>query len=53
MYDDIAFAEFNSNLNFVPDGILPDFITRSKNYENCSPYQMNFIRDGIIDRLMK
>ena len=45
--------EFDRNSNFVSDDILPDFITRSKNHENYSSYQMNFIRDEIVDTLMK
>ena len=28
------FAEFDRNPNFVPNDILPDFVVRSKNYEN-------------------
>jgi hypothetical protein len=28
-------------------------ITRSKNYKNYSSYQMNFVRNGIINSLMK
>ena len=45
--------EGDRNFNFVCDDILPDFVARSKNHENCSPYQINFVRDGIIDRLME
>jgi hypothetical protein len=45
--------EFDRNSNFVSDDILPDFIARSKNHENYSSYQMNFIRDEIVDTLMK
>ena len=47
------FTEFDLNFNFVSDDILPDFVTRSKNHGNCSPYQMNFIRDEIVDKLME
>ena len=43
--------EFDRNLNFVSDDILPDFVASSKNSGNYSPYQMNFIRDKIIDKL--
>jgi len=49
LHDDVAFAEFNRNPNFVHYDILPDFVTRSKNYENCSHYRINFVRDGIVD----
>ena len=53
MHDDVAFVKFDCNFNFVSDDILPDFVARSKNHENCSPYRMNFIRDEIIDKLME
>jgi len=29
--DDVAFAEFDRNPNFVPDDILPDLVARLKN----------------------
>jgi hypothetical protein len=45
--------EFDRNSNFVSDDILPDFVARSKNHENYSFYQMNFIRDEIVDTLME
>ena len=45
--------EFDRNSNSVSDDILPDFVARSKNHENYSPYQMNFIRDEIVDNLME
>jgi len=38
--DDITFAEFDRNLNFVPDYILPDVVPLLKNQENCSPCRM-------------
>ena len=53
MHDNLAFVEFDRNSNFVSDDILPDFVTRSKNHENCSPYRMNFIRNEIIDKLIE
>jgi len=28
--DDVAFAEFDRNLNFIPDDILPDVVARLK-----------------------
>jgi hypothetical protein len=46
-------VEFDRNSNFVSDDILPDFVVRSKNYGNYSSYQMNFIRDEIVDKLME
>jgi hypothetical protein len=53
LHDDVVFIKFDHNFNFVPDDILPDFIARSKNHGNCSSYRMNFVRDGILDRLME
>jgi len=46
-------VEFDCNFNFVFDDILPDFVAHSKNYENYSPYHMNFIHDEIIDKLIE
>jgi hypothetical protein len=46
-------VEFDRNSNFVSDDILPDFIARSKNHRTYSPYQMNFIYDKIVDKLME
>jgi hypothetical protein len=43
--NDIAFTEFDRNSNFIHDDILPDFVARSKNHENCS--------DEIVDSLME
>jgi len=45
--------KFDLNFNFISDDILPNFGARSKNYGNYSPYQMNFIRDEIINKLME
>ena len=53
MHDDVASVEFDRNSNFVSDDILPDFVARLKNHENYSYYRMNFIRDEIVDKLMK
>jgi hypothetical protein len=51
--DDVAFAEFDRNLNFVPDDILSDVVARLRNQENCSSCWMDFVRDEIIDSLME
>jgi len=51
-HDDIIFAKFDRNPNFIPDDILPDIVARSGSHENCSLYRMNFICDGIADSLM-
>ena len=45
--------EFDRTFNSVSDDILPDFVARSKNHGNYSSYQMNFIRDEIVDNLME
>ena len=52
-FDDVAFAEFDRNLNFDPDDILPDVVARLRNQGNCSPCRMDFVRDEIADRLME
>jgi hypothetical protein len=49
----VIFAEFDHNFNFVSDNVLPNFVACSKNHENCSPCPMNFVRDGIVNSLMK
>jgi len=51
--DDVAFAEFDRNSNFVPDYILPDVVACLRNQENCSPCRMYVIRDEIVDSLME
>jgi hypothetical protein len=53
LLDDVAFAEFDRNPNFIPDYILPDIVALLRNQENCSPCRMYFIRDGIVDSLME
>jgi hypothetical protein len=51
--DDVAFAEFDRNPNFIPDDILPDVVARLRNLGNCSPCRMDFVRDEIVDSLME
>jgi hypothetical protein len=51
--DDVAFAEFDRNPNFVPDDILPDVVARLRNQENCSPCRMDFVHDEIGDSLVE
>jgi hypothetical protein len=51
--DDVAFAEFDRNPNFVPDDILSDVVARLRNQENCSSCWMDFVRDEIVDSLME
>jgi hypothetical protein len=53
LFDDVTFAEFDLNPNFVPDYILPDVVALLRNQENCSSCRMYLIRDEIVDTLMK
>jgi hypothetical protein len=53
LLDDVAFAEFDRNSNFVPDYILLDVVARLRNQKNYSPCRMYFISDGITDSLME
>jgi hypothetical protein len=48
-FNDVAFAEFDRNLNFISDNIL----LRLKHQENYSHCRMDFVRDGIVDSLME
>jgi len=41
------------NPNFVLNYILPDVVAHLRKQGNCSPCQMYFIRDGIIDSLIE
>jgi len=52
-HNNIAFAEFDCNPNFIPDDILPDVVARSGSHENYSLCRMDFVRDEIADSLMK
>jgi hypothetical protein len=52
-HDDVSFAEFDRNPNYVPDEILPNVVAHSEINGNRSQGRMNFIRDGIIDSLME
>jgi hypothetical protein len=52
-YDNVAFAEFDRNLNFVLDDILSDVVAHSGNHRNCSPCWIDFIRDEIAHSLMQ
>jgi len=51
--DDVTFAEFDRNPNFIPDDILPDVVARLRNQEKYSSCRMNFVRDEIVDSLME
>jgi hypothetical protein len=49
----VAFAEFDRNLNFILDDILPDVVARLKNHGKCSSYWIDFVRDEIAHSLME
>ena len=51
--DGITFVEFDCNPNFVHDYILPDVVARLRNQKNYSPCRIYFIRDRIVDSLIK
>jgi hypothetical protein len=51
--DDVAFGEFDPNLNFVLDDILPDVVARLKNHEKYSSCWIDFVRYEIAHSLMK
>jgi len=53
LLDDVTFAEFDCNPNFVPDDILRDVVAHSGNYGQYSPYRMDFVCDGIVNSLIK
>jgi hypothetical protein len=51
--DDVSFAEFDRNLNFILDDILLDVVARLRNHEKYSPYLIDFVRDEIAHSLME
>jgi hypothetical protein len=51
--NDVAFAEFDPNLNFVLDDILSDVVARLRNHEKYSPCWINFVRYEIAHSLME
>jgi hypothetical protein len=53
LLDDVTFAEFDCNPNFVHDDILRDVVAHSGNYRQYRPYRMDFVRNGIVDSLME
>ena len=53
LHNDIAFAEFDRSFNFVPDDILYDVVSCSGSHENRSPCRIDFVRDGIANRLIE
>ena len=53
MLDDISFAEFDRNPNFVLDDILPNVVMCLRSQGNYSFFRIDFVRDGIVDSLME
>jgi hypothetical protein len=51
--DDVTFAEFDRNPNFVLDDILPDVVARLRNHGKYSPCWIDFVRDEIAHSLME
>ena len=49
----VNYIHLHCNINFMPNNILSNFITRSKNYENYSPYRMNFVCNEIVNFFKK
>ena len=49
--DDMIFAEYNRNPNFVSKDILPD-VHRSNSHEMYTHSCMDLVRDGIANSLM-
>jgi hypothetical protein len=39
-HDNVAFAEFDRNPNFVSDDILSDVVARLESHGNCSSYRI-------------
>jgi superfamily I DNA and/or RNA helicase len=49
----VTLAEFDHNLNFVLDDILPDVIARLRNHEKYSPCWIDFVSKEITHSLME
>ena len=53
LHDNVAFAEFDRNPNFVSDDILSDVVACLESHGNFSSYRIDFVRDGIANNLME
>ena len=51
--EDFAFTEYNRNPNFIPDNILTDVFPCLQSQGNQRSSQMNYVRNGIADSLMR
>jgi len=52
-HDDVAFAEFDRNPNFVPDDILLDVVAHLESHDTSRSSRMDFVHDGIADSLIE
>jgi len=50
-FNNVAFAEFDRNLNFILDDILPYVVARLRNHGKYSPCWIDFVRDEIAHSL--
>ena len=51
--DDIIFAEYDHNPNFVPKYILPDVVPRLNNWSSQMCSHIDLVRDRIVSSLMR
>jgi len=52
-FDNVAFAEFDRNLNFILDDILPDVVARLRNHGKYSLCWIDCVRDEIAHSLIE
>jgi hypothetical protein len=51
--ENVAFTEYGRNPNFIPDDFLPNVVPRSQNQGIQKPSQMDYVRDGIKNSLIR
>jgi len=51
--ENFAFTEYDRNPNFISDDILADVFPCSQSQGNQRSSQMNYVRDGITNSLMR
>ena len=52
-FNNVAFAEFDRNLNFILNDILPDVVARLRNHGKYSPCWIDFVRNEIAHSLIE
>jgi hypothetical protein len=52
LQDDVAFAKYDRNSNFVPDDFLPDIVAHSDSQGSQRLSCMNFVRNVIANSLI-